>query len=417
VATPFRLFTMVANLRGVPYRIAFSGETGLSHDLVAHADWMRFALAGLGAETKPPVRPVESRLDHADAANWQTLADAALATSAFPLAFEARALRRPMEHLRYRVVVTPAGGNGPAQVRPIIPAWDAIGRPLPDEYAFFCVDGGTLNNEPIDVMRSFLAGMTASNPRGAGEAKRAMILVDPFSDPESLDPTCDPDRLQDKPLPMLGAASALLNTWTYNSRFKPVDVALAQDPDVYSRFLIAPSGPSPDPKKAGATITGSAAIASGGLGGFLGFFHRDFVRYDFLLGRRNCQRFLAHHLAVPAENPIVRGVWTDRQRERYRIGDGDAAAYPVIPLMGACEAEETLEPWPAGRLDADDLKPQVRERLRRVFAAATDAALPKNPILHVLAKGYLALGEEFAKTTLTDLVVEKVKEALAASAL
>jgi hypothetical protein len=240
-----------------------------------------------------------------------------------------------------------------------------------------------------------------------------MILVDPFSDPESLDPTCDPDQLHDKPVPLLGSASALLNTWTYNSRFKPVDVALAQHPEVYSRFLIAPSGPSADPAKGGATVTGTAAIASGGLGGFLGFFHPAFVRYDFLLGRRNCQRFLARHLAVSGDNPIVRDVWTDRQRDLYRISDGGAAFYPLVPLMGACRTEETLEDWPRGRFDPDTLENAVRERLSRVLAAAADAAIPANPILHVLVKGYLALGEEFARTKLTELIIAKVKDALA----
>jgi hypothetical protein len=415
LATPFRLFAMVANLRGIPYRIAFSGETGLAHDLVEHADSMRFALTGLGAETKHAVRPDEFRLDHTSEENWDVLAGAALATSAFPLAFQARPLRRPMEHLLYRVVVTAGDGGGPAEVRAIIPTWSALAGKegmLPADYAFYCVDGGAMNNEPIDVMRTFLAGMTARNPRNGAQANRAMILVDPFSDPESLDPTCDPDRLRDQPVPLLGTASALLNTWVYNSRFKPVDLALAQDPDTYSRFLIAPTGPAADPAKPGAIATGMSAIASGGLGGFLGFFDPAFVRYDFLLGRRNCQRFLARYLLVPAENPIVGNVWTDRQRALHRIGNGADALYPVVPLMGPCRIEETLEDWPRGKLDPASLEERVRRRLTRVLAAASEEAIPKDPLLHVLVKGYLALGENFAKTKLTELVMDRIRAAL-----
>jgi hypothetical protein len=412
LANPFRLFTTATNLRGIPYRISFQGATGLGHDLVSHADFMRFALTGIGAPTRQGVRPDEFALDHADAANWATLGASALATSAFPLAFEARPLRRPMEHLRYRVVATPGDAGLPAKLRPIVPTWSALADAsgtLPEEYAFFSVDGGALNNEPIDIVRGFLAGMAGRNPRAGDAAKRALVLIDPFSDPETLDAACDPTTFAPgKTVSLLGEAGALINTWIYSSRFKPVDVALAQDPEIYSRFLVSPIGPGP---AAGPDESGTKAMASGGLGGFLGFFHPDYVRYDFFLGRRNCQQFLRKYLALPPENPLIK-TWNDHHRALHRaVVDGETL-HPVIPLMGACRNDEQLPPWPAGKLDPNSLADAIGQRLGKILDAAESEAAPGNPVLRILFKGYLALGKDFAERELKALVIEKIGAAL-----
>lgn len=42
------------------------------------------------------------------------------------------------------------------------------------------------------------------------------------------------------------------------------------------------------------------------LGGFLGFFHQDFRRHDYLLGRHNCRSLMRSYFAVPIDNPVVR---------------------------------------------------------------------------------------------------------------
>jgi hypothetical protein len=99
------------------------------------------------------------------------------------------------------------------------------------------------------------------------------------------------------------------------------------------------------------------------------------------------------------------------------VPDATDELYPVIPLMGACRAEETLEDWPRGRFNPDRIEDAVRRRLSAVLTAAAKEAAPKNPILHVLVKGYLELGKSFAETRLTDLVMEKVRESLVAKFL
>jgi patatin-like phospholipase len=413
VADPLRLFAMVTNLRGLPYSIPFAGASGLRHGLVGHADFMRFALTGIGAPVGEPVRPDEFELSHAAPANWPVLRGSALATSAFPVAFEARVLSRPVEQYRYRVAAVPGDSRTPGEVRALSLDWtelqDGAGN-VPPDYEFLCVDGGAMNNEPFDVARIALAGETGRNPRAGREAKRAIILVDPFSDPETLGPTADTS--------LFGLAGALMNSWIYNSRFKPIDLALAQDPDIYSRFLIAPRGPDPDPHGGGADVSGVHAIASGGLGGFQGFLHPDFVRYDYFLGRRNCQRLLQKYFAVPADNPLVAGRWTPDQLALHRaVNDAGVTVYPVVPLLGACAQEETLETWPRGRFDIDDIDGALGERLKRIFELLSSQVAPSNPILHLLYTGYVGLGVAGIEGRLKGLVEEKIRESLAASFL
>jgi hypothetical protein len=209
-----------------------------------------------------------------------------------------------------------------------------------------------------------------------------------------------------------------MNSWIYNSRFKPIDIALAQNPEIYSRFLIAPRGPDPDPVGAGADVSGVRALASGGLGGFQGFLHPDFVRYDYFVGRRNCQRLLQKYFAVPAENPLVKDVWTARQMDLYRTSnDAGVTVYPVIPLMGACAQEETLETWPRGRFDIDSIDDALGERLRRVFEVLSDQVAPSNPLLNLLYTGYVSLGIAGIEGKLKKLIEEKIRESLRASFL
>ena len=97
------------------------------------------------------------------------------------------------------------------------------------------VDGGACNNEPIDIARRVLAGYGGKNPRERLKAYRATILIDPFTDGGKLGPT-DPTNEPFTPL------IRLLGGLVSQARFKPEELALAQEEDVFSRFMIAPIG-------------------------------------------------------------------------------------------------------------------------------------------------------------------------------
>ena len=112
-----------------------------------------------------------------------------------------------------------------------------------------------MNNEPFELSRAELAGSKGRNPRKGQYANRAMIMVDPFTDPRQNQP--QPDES------FLGTFKNLLMAFKDQSRFNQIDLTLAEAGDVYSRFLIAPSR---------STSKSSKVIASSRMGGFLGFF-------------------------------------------------------------------------------------------------------------------------------------------------
>ncbi len=380
LADPLRLFMTAGNLSGVPYTIQLDGESGLSHVLCAHGDYMRFALGVKdGVPNHPKCRPDEIALSSeapADA-NWLRMRDAAMATGAFPLVLISRRLTRPLAVAGYRVAAIPQEDRQHAIVQ-LVPNWDELsaGEPDPDQSTFLNVDGGVFNNEPLELARTALAGFNSRNKRDASQADRAVVMVDPFSDPETLQ----------RPAPgkLATVAGAIITSLISQARFKPEDIALAYAESVYSRFLIAPVGPGPDNRR----TVGQRAIASGALGGFSGFVEPRFRAYDFSLGRFNAHKFLARHLALPVtlppdiadpgnpNNPIFKD-WTREQFASFAFTDQqdptDTRTYlPIIPLMPSLRANPPRLPdWP--RLEAAPayLPDAIQKRLQSVYELAT----------------------------------------------
>jgi hypothetical protein len=79
----------------------------------------------------------------------------------------------------------------------LVPKWDVLTAEEKDPGVvnFVNVDGGTINNEPLDFVRIALAGLEGRNRRKPKEVDCATILIDPFSDPESLGPREPPSLL------------------------------------------------------------------------------------------------------------------------------------------------------------------------------------------------------------------------------
>ena len=356
LADPFKLLLTVTNLRGVPYQVRFSGNTGFGHEMVMHRDHVGFSVPVFDAPTRaraPDLVPLSSS-NSAEDPGWQALAATALASGAFPLALASRFLSRPGSDYDYRYVF-PYAANGLVYSAPEIESEKS--------YDFAAVDGGTMNNEPFDLAHRELAGLKGRNPRAGEAAHRALIMVDPFTDPQQ------ESRVPDGSL--LGTFLALLSAFKAQSRFNQIDLTLAEAEDVYSRFMIAPSRNG---------IRGSRAIASGGLSGFLGFFCEDYRRHDYMLGRKNCQRFLRDWFVLPSENtqsgqclvgsnPLFRN-WPQaalenedfKSRSRYPKGHRQ-----IIPLVGSAARPQALEDWPACRFGG-------YESVRREIKARMDAA-------------------------------------------
>ncbi|MFN0044110.1 MAG: patatin-like phospholipase family protein [Alphaproteobacteria bacterium] len=393
----------VGNLRGVPYAFGLKGNTGAGHAMVLHGDDASFVVA----ERRPAdLRPGWSWLKRPNDASddaWRAFGTAALATGAFPLFLRARGLARSnhaaLDHRRF---VLPGDGTsdpmtGPSKVVEILAAWPA---PAPDPsqpYKFLCVDGGVIDNEPLGLAHEVLAGgLLNRNPRAGETATRALVMIDPFVE----DTTLGPAELA----PVLKLVAPLLSAWKMQCRFKPADLALAHAPGVYSRFLLAPSRGADHP-------AGAHPCASGGLAGFLGFFHERFRAHDYLLGRRNCQRFLAHHFTLPKTNPLF-AAWIGKSwAGAWEIAEPEGPHAPIIPLVGALKAEEPLPAWPAGAFDPEDMEDAVETRVEAIL----DAAIAD---LSWVVRRYIGIGRFFGgESAVVDAVMDALKGALAAQRL
>lgn len=372
LAERLEVLLTLANLRGVPYALRFGGP-GFSHFMWHHADHVRFAVPRAG--TAPgTARPDEILLDRFRPRGdplRELFKAATLGTGAFPLALRPRTVRRPREDYEFRALLHPRSALAEASRRtePLEPPPPWAGECRPDweteagrEYAMLCVDGGAMDNEPLELVRRALAGWNGTNPRSGDLANRATILIDPFPNKDDPGPADE--------VGLAGTVLPLFDALVRNARFKAEDLALAASPDTYSRFLIAPSR--------GGSWSAPGAIASGYLGGFMGFFAEPYRHHDFMLGRRNARSFLRRHLVLPRTNPLFGRkqdppLWSDADIERWgvaRVPGGPRDHLPVVPLCGRlwaddAAAEDRIEPlpeWPRGAFAARSTTPMIRAR-------------------------------------------------------
>ena len=356
VDNPFRVIVTLANLTGVPYEIDFGALGQQSYRL--HADHVRFA-CDIGAIGGVPgcLRPDEFFVQdggQAPAVNWLTLAKYARASGAFPLGFPAVGLCRPRAHYDYRVTVVP-GDNGQVKEVPMRPDWSGSGDG--DEYAFLAVDGGTFNNEPIELARTFLAGVTGRNPRDPAKANRGVMLIDPLPGTAQR----GPDRFQS----LVKLGGAVLSSLVSQGRYATTDLLLMADPQVFSRYLAIPQR---------GKIRGEKALATAGLGAFLGFFEDEYRRHDYMLGRANCHTYLAEKFVLAETNPIFKKRWTGAQKQTFgqKAGQG---FLPLIPLVGPARKPDGAMPWPDGKLTARQIRNRLKDRLEKIVGKVADDAI------------------------------------------
>jgi hypothetical protein len=162
-----------------------------------------------------------------------------------------------------------------------------------------------------------------------------VLLIDPLAS-DSQSPPWRPENNQ-----IFDIVSRLVLSPIAQDRLDTLDLAQINDETIFSRFMIAPSRRSPDGKTAWPP---SKSLMGAPLGGFLGFAAKAFREHDFLLGRRNAQRFLAQSFCLPAEHSIFEGTagWTadedvvDAHGRHFR---------PLIPLRGRAADIQPVPIW------------------------------------------------------------------------
>jgi hypothetical protein len=349
VDDPLAVMLTVANLRGVPYGFQLFGDRpDTLYGMFEHMDHMRFAVSWDGRSV--PAARVLSAKD-APKGEWPALVAAALASGAFPGGLAPCLLDRPWKDYEGRHKRNP------------------IWKGTAPSYSFLCVDGGLMNNEPLELARQYLSGGAQEHsPRDGEEAHRAVIMIDPFPNSAAF----DEDNFKPDPR-LISVAMQMFSSLKNQARFKPEELDLAEREDVFSRFMIAPSRQDASGRPA------EPAMGSSILGGFGGFFHESFRRHDFQLGRRNCQAFLKWHFCVPESNPIADA--TDpavRSDFHVRNASGTIETFsardrrqipflPLIPLVGSAATPVPLPPPPSGKsVDLGTLEKMVAKRVKAV---------------------------------------------------
>ena len=436
LANPLRAVLTLSNLRGVPYTLRFPGDPRdrVRHWMSHHADHVRFTVPlddvpagdgpGWAKGDAPKIGETELRRDAPrHSPGREAFKAVALGTASFPAALLPRVLGRDPEEYAFRAALLP---SSPLWLDPLDAKakWAELLRPdwgarAETSYKALCVDGGAMNNEPLDLVRRVLSGQDTMNLRQPTEAQRALVLIDPFVRPDKEGPSADAG--------LLGSLMPLFNALIQNSRFKPEDLALAADPTIGSRFMIAPSRGEAWPGE-------RSHIAAGPLGGFLGFFSQAYREHDYFLGRRNALTFLRWIFVLPKTNAKVFGkagqapLWSDEDCELWGVpGEGAEGLHlPIIPLCGDLKARadsmdpgqggEPMPDWPRGVFDPEEIRPLVEQRADAVLPILRDALLErmemKGPKGWLVRQG-LNRGTSYVSGRISDIVMRKVEEGVA----
>ncbi len=186
VADPLHVFLTVTNLRGIPYPLEFTNfaisEKVKLCEMMMHADNMHFILS----REEPPKEQGAFWLKPYDFGNpetWGLLQKTALATGAFPVGLAPILLKRlssqyDVRHWRHKGPRDENGHHYCEYWKPIPPRFGGDG--LAFEYDFLCVDGGVMNNEPLDLADLVLSGPLGSEPVEGDKVTRANLMILPF---------------------------------------------------------------------------------------------------------------------------------------------------------------------------------------------------------------------------------------------
>ena len=339
-----RVFLTLTNLRGVPYSFQLFGTNDpRRYGMLNHGDYLDFSVG-----VEPAGAPGAYALDIRDTAggDWDLYRTGAKATGAFPVGLAPRYITRKATDYWHSLRV---GVENDQAFSPVFP--DDWVKTV-DPYPFISADGGAIDNEPLELVRRYLAGSSGSNERSAEKAKRSVIMISPF-------PNLQKTTYESRGERVIDVVPRLLSTLIDQARFKPDELLLAEDEKVYSRYMIAPErDPNNNPESK------IYPIACGVLGGFGGFLHVSFRHHDYLLGRRNAQAFLRANFALPVNNPLFsefpeerRHKWLVRdivngKLRTHQTAEGEQPGLPIIPLTPELLREILIGP--------DDLpQPQV----------------------------------------------------------
>jgi hypothetical protein len=405
LADPLELRLTVTNLNGVAYDVSFGGAR-LAQTFLAARDEMAFAVETGG--TRPPDLVSYASAEHScppdcaylarDASDrssgpWRLLSLSAMATGALPVALETRTLTQPRDVYLWRTLQH----NGTDTPGAHMPRW----WDEQESSQFMASDGGFTHDPPFEYARQRLAGVKGRNPRDGREANRALILIDPLLGAERLRDTTS----------LVSSLFAMMMAPVEQARMDASAALGALDEKVYSRFMISPRRSNPLGREQ-KHLNGSFALVAAGVQAFLGFVSVAYRAHDFLLGRRNAQKFLSDSFVVPDGNPILTQGWTDQCKALYRASGDGPVHYQIVPLCGSARKPVDTPAWPAGAVKINSsLWKKGRTQLRTRFKSisqdfASELAGPSQNMARMIAPWIM---DKLVATTMIDQLEKGVQ--------
>jgi hypothetical protein len=417
VSKKLALYLTLTSLRGIPYSVDSSNNGSFEERILYYADEISF---GFGVNPRDP-QETKLALSYPPQPSdcWDQLGLAAMATGAFPGALAARQLSRKSSYYQNKTwaVSNPdpkAGGECKCQVEQHVPVDSGV-TPAPPTIDIVYADGGVTNNNPFECARLHLVQLGGGNvndhnPRGAETAAAAVVSVAPFPGTVSwaAEYNADSQSL------LFRVLQSLIPVFLAQSRFQGESLSLVRDPNVHSRFVIAPSDD---------VSSSVASLLCGSLGAFGGFIDQKFRERDYQLGRRNCQRFLTVHFLLPRDNSTIgRGLIKADPQTQAQVDlfgcdpppgvdtDRDKKWFPIIPLMPSARPEVTLPPRMNFKTTPERLAEVARLSTERVEAVVN--ALMDSPRPHPLAKAIFDVLAFFGRARVRDSIENFLTEQL-----
>ena len=338
----YELRLSITNLRGVPYNLEMPTGNETEFGMSRHSESLRYRFNTLDAEGVTNAEHFSIKVGDASKADLSDLTKGALASSAFPFAFEPVKIDRPTVgevdiHDELKWLIPEAASGLDEEVRVtykldnISPSWKtAYGR----KDTVFSVDGGVINNEPVLEAFKLLYGEENISAWGnlseqisdeTSDDFGRVIFIDPF--PNSLDLKVDGDQLR-----VDMQAGLLQSAVVRNGRFsEPLIVSKA----LRNRIgLVYPSNPLRNPEGNSEWNPEDIIqpLKSGSMGGFAGFFKKQFLEHDYELGRLNMKRFLRYHFTVPVTHFLVKDDKNYIKKWAVENEEGNEVV-PIIPIL------------------------------------------------------------------------------------
>jgi hypothetical protein len=339
----------------------------------------------LGNQANPNGGTIALKPRRFDDPGWKTLRDVAIATGAFPIALAPRLLSHTTDvyTTRFPETMVPETKEPKSAAR--------TSRRVRFPYSFLSVDGGLIDNEPLDLAREYFRPVNGGSHALGHDADHAVIMIAPFPG----DIVDDPDYEKHLRTRLLDSAGGMVFRLAHSlieqARFRSVEL---RPEEILHRFMIAPRRIIDDDQKIPDThrIPEPFALACGSLYGFGGFLDRAFREHDYHLGRWNCQQFLRHYFALPADHRLFSS-WSKeaKAREEFRIAktrdvlppgypgkEWEVNQRPIIPLMGAAgPATAGLPAWPTFHLNRlAEFRSLADQRISKVFIRLAEQLVP-----------------------------------------